>query len=84
MRQMLSAVSPLVSFCGTKGSRTEELHYPSPCHQESFDCEYEGPFSCWLVVSGHSYSGPNLGVKIGRQNPLGRTPLSVNSSCGLQ
>lgn len=39
VRQMLSALSPLVSFC----SRTEELHYPSRCHLQSFE-EIRRPF----------------------------------------
>lgn len=86
--QMLSAVSPLVSFCSTQGSRTEELYHTSPCH-ESFDCKYEGPFSgppraCWSVVSGHSYSGPESGGSIDWQNPMGRASLTVHSSCRPQ
>lgn len=31
--QMLGVARPLVRFCNTQGSRTQELHYPSPCHQ---------------------------------------------------
>lgn len=66
VRQMLSAISPLVSFCNTQGSRTEELRYPSPCQRESFDRKHEGPFSgpsqaCWSVATPIQVQ--NLGVK---------------------
>lgn len=66
VRQLLSAVSTLVSFCSAQDSRTEELHHTSTCHHESFDCKDEGPFStprraCWSVVTPIQVQ--NLGVK---------------------